>query len=210
MNTTTTGFNRSGSSLGVKCGRKPTDLMGFRYPGSRLVAVKWVMSSDGRSRWLCECDCGNTVEVGSSDLQSGKTRSCGCLNREIVSRRNIGNQYGLTQGGTLGEVASSTYQSWVHVIQRCTNPNNDHWEHYGGAPIPVLCCDRWLKSFVAFREDMGERPEGTSLGRYLDSGNYEKSNCAWQTDAEQKAEAMGKRAMLALHAHHQKNKKRAA
>jgi hypothetical protein len=96
------------------------------------------------------------------------------------------------------------------MIQRCTNPNNDRWEHYGGALVPVLCCDRWLKSFEAFREDMGERLAGTSLGRYLDSGNYEKSNCAWQTDAEQKAEAMGKRAMLALHAWHERRNRKVA
>jgi hypothetical protein len=34
---------------------------------------------------------------------------------------------------------------------------------------------------------MGERPPGTTLGRFGDMGPYEKSNCAWQTPAEQVA-----------------------
>jgi hypothetical protein len=62
---------------------------------------------------------------------------------------------------------------------------------------------RWLDKeygFQNFLTDMGERPAGTSIGRYLDSGSYTKSNCAWQTDAEQKSEARGKKAMLALRA----------
>ncbi len=32
--------------------------------------------------WHCKCDCGNEVNVIGSHLQSGHTRSCGCLNKE--------------------------------------------------------------------------------------------------------------------------------
>lgn len=39
--------------------------------------------------------------------------------------------------------------------------------------------------FSNFLADMGERPEGTSLGRLGDKGNYEPGNCQWQTAAEQ-------------------------
>jgi hypothetical protein len=66
----------------------------------------------------------------------------------------------------------------------------------------VRVCDRWLNSFEAFLTDMGNRPEGTTLGRYLDIGPYTKSNCAWQNPKEQAAEARGKRAMLALRKYH--------
>jgi hypothetical protein len=34
---------------------------------------------------------------------------------------------------------------------------------------------------------MGERPTGTTLGRFGDTGPYKKSNCSWQTWAEQVA-----------------------
>jgi hypothetical protein len=56
------------------------------------------------------------------------------------------------------------------------------YPYYGGKGITV--CDRWL-SFENFLEDMGERPAGTTLGRFGDIGNYEPGNVAWQTWAEQ-------------------------
>lgn len=50
----------------------------------------------------------------------------------------------------------------------------------------VDVCVRWHK-FENFLSDMGERPEGTTLGRFGDVGNYEPGNCKWMTWAEQLA-----------------------
>ena len=36
--------------------------------------------------WKCKCDCGKEVVVQGNSLQSGATKSCGCLNREIASK----------------------------------------------------------------------------------------------------------------------------
>lgn len=84
---------------------------------------------------------------------------------------------------THGMSGTSTYRSWVSMVQRCTNPNNGRYSSYGGRGITV--CDRWL-SFLNFDEDMGERPEGKSIDRYPDvNGNYEPSNCRWATPKEQ-------------------------
>ena len=68
--------------------------------------------------------------------------------------------------------------------QRCTNPKTNGFEHYGGRGIKV--CDRW-KSFENFFADLGERPAGTTLGRFGDEGNYEPGNVKWMTPAEQRA-----------------------
>lgn len=40
--------------------------------------------------WKCKCDCGNVVEVPLNSLKQQKTRSCGCLAKEI--NNNIGEQ----------------------------------------------------------------------------------------------------------------------
>ena len=41
-----------------------------------------------RNRWLlCRCDCGAEIEVSMNNFKSGNTRSCGCLNREVMQAR---------------------------------------------------------------------------------------------------------------------------
>lgn len=38
----------------------------------------------GMHRWKCLCDCGQETIVGQTLLQSGKTRSCGCIQKSII------------------------------------------------------------------------------------------------------------------------------
>ena len=47
----------------------------------------------GKHLWLCKCTCGNTKVVVADNLSSKKSKSCGCLKTEFLSRS--GNQYGL-------------------------------------------------------------------------------------------------------------------
>jgi hypothetical protein len=76
------------------------------------------------------------------------------------------------------------YHVWAAMKQRCTNPNNKIYKHYGARGIKV--CDRWLNSFEAFITDMGRRPtDAHSIERVNNDGNYEPSNCIWATRAVQ-------------------------
>lgn len=75
------------------------------------------------------------------------------------------------------------YNSWYSMKQRCTNQKKDNYPEYGGRGIKI--CSRWIDSFDNFVEDMGLRPEGTTLDRIDSSGNYEPSNCKWSTYSEQ-------------------------
>jgi hypothetical protein len=88
-------------------------------------------------------------------------------------------------GHCLGGKSSPTHRSWCSMLQRCTNPRNKRYAHYGMSGVKV--CKRWLK-FENFLADMGKRPVGKTLGRFEDSGNYTPSNCAWQSRAQQEVE----------------------
>jgi hypothetical protein len=66
---------------------------------------------------------------------------------------------------------------------RCTNPNVDNFERYGGRGIKI--CKRWHR-FENFLADMGHRPAGKTLDRINSNGNYKPSNCRWATPLEQR------------------------
>ena len=72
------------------------DISGQRF--GRLIALKPTTKASNRTyKWLCQCDCGNFVEVRGERLRNGATQSCGCLGKsqgedkiaEILKQNNI-------------------------------------------------------------------------------------------------------------------------
>lgn len=58
------------------------------YIGSRfgqLTVIDYAGKRAGMHRWKCRCDCGNETIVGQTLLQSGKTKSCGCLQATVIT-----------------------------------------------------------------------------------------------------------------------------
>lgn len=72
------------------------DLAGKEY--GRLTAIQPIRErKSGQIVWECKCECGNTTFVRAACLTNGHTRSCGCLQRDVVSKDHldwIGKKYG--------------------------------------------------------------------------------------------------------------------
>ena len=81
-------------------------------------------------------------------------------------------------------IINRTRKSWENMMTRVTNPNRNRSYRYIQRGITV--CDRW-RDYSLFLEDMGPRPEGTSLDRIDNDGNYEPINCKWSTLEEQQS-----------------------
>lgn len=71
------------------CGcSKINDLTGQKF--GRLMVLRQDFSKKDRTiYWICKCDCGNIVSVKGSSLKSHNTKSCGCLQKEIVSKQKL-------------------------------------------------------------------------------------------------------------------------
>ena len=108
----------------------------------------------------------------AASLIYGSTRSCGrCAS--------------ISHGESSGKHITTEYRSWVAMLSRCQNPQNDSWSNYGGRGITV--CKRW-QSYENFLTDMGRKPAPMhSIDRIDVDGNYEPANCRWASKKEQVA-----------------------
>lgn len=58
------------------------EFIGKRF--GQLTVTGYAGKRAGMHRWRCQCDCGSETVVGQTLLQSGKTKSCGCLQQNII------------------------------------------------------------------------------------------------------------------------------
>ena len=125
-------------------------------------------------RCICACECGVVKEVCAHSLFTGVSKSCGCYDREVLTKRNT--SHGMNR--------TPVYKAWQHMKERCYDLKNSEYHRYGGRGIMV--CSRWQDSFENFFEDMGDKPSKEhSLDRINVNGNYEPENCRWATIEQQ-------------------------
>jgi hypothetical protein len=149
------------------------DMTGQRY--GKLVAIKRVPIPEHikshSAWWLFKCDCGKEVEINSLHVRNGHIKSCGCWQRERLTKHGMTN--------------TILFSKWNRMLERCRNHNRRDYKDYGGRGICV--CDEWKKDFMAFYNWAVESgyKEGLTLDRINNDGNYEPSNCRWATPKEQ-------------------------
>jgi hypothetical protein len=145
------------------------DIVGKQF-GSLIVLDEFIQVGNTphrRTKWLCECTkCGSHVYV---------LREC-LINRVVDYCDNC------RPSGVRNE---RLYHIYYGMRQRCYNPNNKRYEHYGGRGITL--CDEWLNGgYDVFKKWSIEHgyQDGMSIDRIDKDKDYCPENCEWVSLSE--------------------------
>lgn len=150
-----------------------------------VVVAEYGRDKKGNILWSCLCDCGKEFTARGYELTSGRVISCKCAPKAVVHGK-----------ASSGKKRSKIYSVWSALVNRCTNPKDRNFAHYGGRGIDIE--PSW-KKFEAFYTDVGDPPfAGATLDRRDNNGNYTKDNCRWVTQKEQARNTRSNRSITFL------------
>ncbi len=146
-------------------GRNYEDCVGKKY---NKLTVKELFKIGRKKMFLCECECGNTIELSPIYILNGNNTSCGC----------VINKHGLWK--------HPLYNIWKSMKSRCLNPSDKDYEGYGGRGITMNPDWVDVKKYIEdIESSLGKRPKGMTIDRIDNNKGYYIDNLRYATNSQQ-------------------------
>ena len=145
-----------------------SDLTGQRFGAWMVISYCGYKRYSGTTThyWSCRCDCGSEHAVTGGSLRAGRSTRCVACH----PRREL-------HGATDGRRRDPLYTIWQDMKGRCDNKNHPYFYKYGGRGVQV--CERWRKSFAAFRAEVDWPGPYHRLELINQEGSYAPGNVRW-------------------------------
>lgn len=143
----------------------------------KILGKPFHTSTTGKTKYwyvVCECSCGVVSAIRVNELERGNSKSCGCLNKEILIENCT--SHGLSN--------HPFYNIWGAMVQRCCNPKSEAYHIYGGRGITI--CEEWRnkpESFIKWAIKNGYK-KGLHVDRIDNDKGYSPNNCRVVTPQE--------------------------
>ena len=139
-----------------------TDLTGQRF--DRLLVLSYAESRYGAPYWLCLCACGEQKIVAGKSLKKKRTKSCGCLNKEMTMARAT----------THGKSHTPQYSMWYSAKKRAKQAGLEFDLRAEDIQIPEYC------PLLGIKLEPGKEKKPTwgspSLDRFDSTRGYTRDN----------------------------------
>ncbi len=123
---------------------------------------------------LFKCICENLFQTTITNVKSGTTKSCGCLQKERARSAQL--KHGLSH--------DPIYKKWAEIKKRCYNKKYKRYVDYGGRGIKVY--ERWRCNFEQFYSYVMSLPNAAGIGLTIDREDNDKgyfpNNLRWVDD----------------------------
>lgn len=145
----------------------------------RLTVIRLASGNTAmNARWIARCSCGTEKEFSYFSLAYGRSKSCGCLRKEVSSER--ARKHGMAR--------TKEWTAWLNMKQRVTNPKDISYARYKARGITIF--EPWINSFEEFFAEIGPAPssvggERFSVYRINNDLGYEPGNVRWASHRTQ-------------------------